>query len=122
MKDFHWIRVLKCSSFYRLKSKFSAAEDGEEYVEVIDVGARQIPPTHSASLQSVPQTSVSATQISTSLTKSLRTIRRRRLSDFHFEPLHKRRKISKNFFEISCNYYYYYHHYLLYAGYLYIYN
>ena len=109
MKHCHWIRALKCSSFYRLKSKFPAVEEGEEYVEVIDVGARQIPPTHSASVQSVPQTSISTTQISTSLTKSLRTIRRRRLSDFHFEPLHKRRKISKNI-EVTCNYYYYYYY------------
>ena len=110
MKHWHWIRVLICGSFYRVKSKFPAVEEAEEYVEVIDVGARQIPPTHSASLQSMPQTSISATQISTSLTKSLRTIRRRRLSDFHFEPLHKRRKISKNI-EITCNYYYYYYYY-----------
>jgi hypothetical protein len=76
-------------------------EEGEEYIEVIDVGPRQIPPTHSTSLQSVPQVSVPTTQGSTNLTKSLRTIRRRRLSDFHFEPLHKRRKISKNFILIT---------------------
>ncbi|XP_023708099.1 uncharacterized protein LOC111864808 isoform X3 [Cryptotermes secundus] len=82
------------SATERLKSKFPAVEEGEEYIEVIDVGPQQIPPTHTTSLQFMPQSSVSNTQSTTSSTKSLRTIRRRRLSDFHFEPLHKRRKIA----------------------------
>lgn len=74
-------------------------EEGEEYIEVIDVGPQQIPPTHTTSLQFMPQSTVSNTQSTTSSTKSLRTIRRRRLSDFHFEPLHKRRKIGTNMLE-----------------------
>lgn len=72
-------------------------EEGEEYIEVIDVGPRQVPSTHTTALKLTPQTSGTTTQGSTILTKSLRTIRRRRLSDFHFEPLHKRRKLGKNF-------------------------
>jgi ABC-type phosphate transport system permease subunit len=87
-----------------LKSKFPAVEEGEEYIEVIDVGPQQLPPTHTTSVQFTPQSSVSSTQIITSATKSLRTIRRRRLSDFHFEPLFKRRKIGENIIAIAYRY------------------
>jgi hypothetical protein len=87
-----------------LKSKFPTVEEGEEYIEVIDVGPQQIPPAHTTSLQFMPQSSLSNTQSTTSSTKSLRTIRRRRLSDFHFEPLHKRRKLGKNVIVITYKY------------------
>ncbi|KAJ9579845.1 hypothetical protein L9F63_004495, partial [Diploptera punctata] len=64
--------VQDVSSADRLKTKFPSVEEGEEYSFVIN-----------------PQ--------GANVTKSLRTIRRRRLSDFHFEPLHKRRKIGGAF-------------------------
>ena len=69
-------------------------EEGEEYVEVIDVGMKQGQTTHPITHLPASQ-SVTTSLQGTSVTKSLRTIRRRRLSDFHFEPLHKRRKIGK---------------------------
>jgi hypothetical protein len=72
-------------------------EEGEEYIEVIDVGPRHVPSTCTTTLKFTPQASGTSTHGSISLTKSLRTIRRRRLSDFHFEPLYKRRKLGKNF-------------------------
>ncbi|XP_069687402.1 uncharacterized protein [Periplaneta americana] len=86
--------VQEAATTERVKNKFQAVEEGEEYVEVIDVGPRQAPPSRPPVLLPEVPLPIPNAQGSTSLTKSLRTVRRRRLSDFHFEPLHRRRKIA----------------------------
>ncbi|PSN55980.1 hypothetical protein C0J52_02156 [Blattella germanica] len=86
-------QVQESSAAERLKSKIPAADEGEEYIEVIDVGSKSTQPVHGTGHTPSSQSMDSSTKETTSFTKS-RTIRRRRLSDFHFEPLHKRRKIA----------------------------